>query len=274
MTGQFKFKNLEHLIEIIKKLKEVGSSIDYKPILNISSRYVSSIFDEILFKNNDLSLVKYILKDMNNQGENYIELLIYMMGKDLIKKKIAKLVVNYCFKYARQEIYEYFQVDFYPEFYPLYMKTRNKHLLNNILTKYNLKYLYNHDGHYFDDEFVDILVVHIDRDRYIEKMSERITPNMLKDSREWRIEHNKLVTKIYDDAVKRRVIDISAGFGYQGIPNLVLDAIIGETVDTSGMTAYKVDKIIGKFNLWKTDTTMRIGENEDIYQSAFKDAQE
>jgi hypothetical protein len=105
-------------------------------------------------------------------------------------------------------------------------------------------------------------------------MSERITPNMLKDSREWRIEHNKLVTKIYDDAVKRRVIDISAGFGYQGIPNLVLDAIIGETVDTSGMTAYKVDKIIGKFNLWKTDTTMRIGENEDIYQSAFKDAQE
>jgi len=274
MTGQFKFKNLEHLIEIIKKLKEVGSSIDYKPILNISSRYVSSIFDEILFKNNDLSLVKYILKDMNNQGENYIELLIYMMGKDLIKKKIAKLVVNYCFKYARQEIYEYFQVDFYPEFYPLYMKTRNKHLLNNILTKYNLKYLYNHDGHYFDDEFVDILVVHIDRDRYIEKMSERITPNMLKDSREWRIEHNKLVTKIYDDAVKRRVIDISAGFGYQGIPNLVLDAIIGETVDTSGLTAYKVDKIIGKFNLWKTDTTMRIGENEDIYQSAFKDAQE
>jgi hypothetical protein len=110
MTGQFKFKNLEHLIEIIKKLKEVESSIDYPILLGLRSQ--SGIFDEILFKNNDLSLVKYILKDMNNQGENYIELLIYMMGKDLIKKKIAKLVVNYCFKYARQEIYEYFQVDF------------------------------------------------------------------------------------------------------------------------------------------------------------------
>ena len=268
MTGQFKFKNLEHLIEIIKKLKEVESSIDYKPIL--TSKYESEIFDEILFKNNDLSLVKYILKDMNQ----HTALLKYMMGKDyLINKKIAKLVVNYCFKYARPETYEYLNFELSESVLPLYMKTRNKHLLNVILTDYNLRYLCDVNGYFFDDDFVHILVVHIDRDTYIEKMSERITPNMKNESREWRIRHNNWITKIYDDAVKRRVIDISAGFGYQGIPNLVLDAIINESVDTSGFTAYKVDKIIGKFNLWKTDTTMRLGKQQD-YQPQFQDAQE
>lgn len=38
--------------------------------------------------------------------------------------------------------------------------------------------------------------------------------------------------------------------------------------------AYKVDKIIDKFNIWKTDTTMRIGENEDWFNSHFQDAQD
>jgi hypothetical protein len=124
----------------------------------------------------------------------------------------------------------------------------------------------------FTEEFMDIVVKNIDRDSYLEIMASPITSDLSLKEKVWRKKHNALVTKKYDDAVKRRVADVSAGLGYQGMPNLVLDAIIGETVDTSGMTAYKVDKIIGKFNLWKTDTTMRIGENEDVYQSQFKDA--
>jgi hypothetical protein len=106
---------------------------------------------------------------------------------------------------------------------------------------------------------MDIIVKNIDRENFMSFC------NLIKEKRA------RVVLQKYDDAVCRKIVEISAGFGYQGIPNLILDAIIGEVVDTSGMTAYKIDKIISKFNIWKTDTTMRLGKQE-YYQSEFQDA--
>jgi hypothetical protein len=217
------------------------------------------------------------MENNNDDNGNFYQLIDYIhnqsIGKkyliDQINTTVLKMIIEYAFKNAKQ-LNDYDFLGLFAEndtAIQIYMKTRNEDLLDFII-----KNLSKFDKKQFTKQFMDIVVKNIDRDSYLDIMASPITPNLSLGEKGWRIQHNALVTKKYDDAVKRRVADVSAGLGYQGMPNLVLDAIIGETVDTSGMTAYKVDKIIGKFNLWKTDTTMRIGENEDAYQSQFKDA--
>ena len=185
---------------------------------------------------------------------------------------------------------------------PMYLVTQNNTLLGLILKNM-------HDIH-IDNQLMDIIVKNIDRENFMsychrnEDVSyeddsygedsyeddavrqgksiynteddpvyrhKNIYNTDISESLDKKADQTNVIIQKYDAAVGRKIIEISAGFGYQGIPNLILDAIIGEVVDTSGMTAYKIDKIISKFNIWKTDTTMRLGKQE-YYQPEFQDA--
>ena len=280
MGAGFNFTNLpealQQLVDAIKALKPIGLNINYH--FNMDGEPSDEGFDTfaILFlEQNNFDNVEFVLKDMetnNSRNQNFYSLIKYMLDENKIDNVVSKMALEYAFKNAEQtDNYDFLGLFADSEItIPWYMKTRNQDLLDFILAN-----LGGFDKKQFSEEFMDIVVKHVGRDEYFDMtLFPDLPPNTKISSKQMnnRIQHNALVTKKYDDAVKRRVADVSAGLGYRGIPNLVLDAIIGETVDTSGMTAYKVDKIIGKFNLWKTDTTMRIGENEDVYQSQFKDA--
>ena len=279
MGAGFNFTNLpealQQLVDAIKALKPIGLNINYH--FNMDGESDDESFDTfaILFlEKTNFDNVEFVLKDMesnNSNNHNFYSLIKYMMDEHKIDNVVSKMAIEYAFKNAEKtDNYDFLGLFADSDItIPLYMKTRNEDLLEFILAN-----LGGFNKQHFSEEFMDIVVKHVDRDTYIQMRTIPITPNFSKIDIGLTKIRNKETIKKYDDAVKRRVADVSAGLGYQGMPNLVLDAIIGETVDTSGMTAYKVDKIIGKFNLWKTDTTMRIGENEDIYQSAFKDAQE
>lgn len=276
MRGEFNFANLQQLVDAINALKTVNLTIDYR--YPIPGQTDFDIFDMLLCERNDFVNVEYVLKDMendNDRNKNFYSLILYLMEDEELVKEIditvAKMALEYTFKNAKRlDNYDFLGLLAENDTtIPLYMKTGNQDLLEFILSN-----LGGFDKKQFTDKFMDIVVKNLDRDSYVEMMTAPITPNMSIKLKDKFNKHNALVTKKYDDAVKRRVTDISAGFGYQEIPTAVLDAIVGQTVDTSGMTAYKVNKIIDKFNIWKTDTTMRIGENEDNFQPEFQDAKD
>lgn len=258
MTGHFRFKNLQHLVAIIKTLKSVDSSISYTPTFNRHNDPVSKIFEHLLYKKNFLVDVEYILQDMESKPKNFVQLILYMSRWDNYidtSSKVLKMILEYSIKNLRNMEDWLYNL----QVLPLYMKTGNQKLM---------EYIVNNLDHYkytdFPDEFMDIIVKRFNRDEYITKVTETCSYEDI-------ILNDKMAKK-YDAAVKRRITDISAGLGYQCIPNLVINAIIEEAVDTSGLTAYKVDKIIDKFNIWKTDTTMRLGKQQD-FQPEFQDAQ-
>lgn len=262
--GKFRFNNLQEVVEIIKALKSINSSIDYTLDYDKEYEPISAIFYNLFYKNDgNFANVEYVLKDIKTKSEimGLIEYLMFEVGqRELPDSKTTKLVLKYALKNVKTSndpVFEFFERN--DMTIPIYMQTRNITLLKFIavnLTQFDLGYI--------TKRFMDDIVKLIDRNTYLENFSHLGNRNQpLIDK----------MTKKYDDAVKRRVTDISAGFGYQGIPTAVLDEIVGQTVDTSGMTAYKVNKIIDKFNVWKTDTTMRIGENEDAFEPQFQDAE-
>ena len=98
----------------------------------------------------------------------------------------------------------------------------------------------------------------------------RFAPNQTISTKQMnnRIQHNALVTKKYDDAVKRRITDISLGLGYAQldnqvqsiIPSLVLQEIANQSVDFSGIPAQEVYNIIKHINEGTTNKTVRLGQ--------------
>jgi hypothetical protein len=83
--------------------------------------------------------------------------------------------------------------------------------------------------------------------------------------------------KAYDKAAKERAVEVSIGLGYaqmdnqvqSTIPSLVLQQIVNESADLSGMPAWQVYQIVKHINEGTTDRTTRLG-----VPSNFEDAKE
>ena len=204
----------------------------------------------------------------NNDGNgNFYRLIAYMMSQSLWidDPTVLKMIIEYTFKNAKQ-LNDYDFLELFAEndtTIRIYMKTRNKDLLEFII-----KNLGGFDKNQFSEEFMDIVVKNIDRDSYLDMMTVPITPNLSLKEKVWRDKHNALVTKKYDDAVKRRVADVSLGLGYAQldnqvqsiIPSLVLQEIANQSVDFSGMPAQEVYNIIKHINEGTTNKTVRLGQ--------------
>jgi hypothetical protein len=238
-----KFNTLQQLVDGIKVLKTVNLNIDYNVSYGRDYEPISPIFDVIIYKKYN-SNVQYVLDDMKTVDE-FCGLLGFMFHANISKmdKNTIIAILDRYFKTTISLLNDDFETHLTID---LYLKTRDDRLLKIILQ--DLKFYDDED--LFCDDMMDVLINHVERS-------------------EFQIHSHDS----YDAAVKRRIVEISAGLGYQGLPNLVIEAIINESVDTTGMTSYKVDKIINKFNIWRTDTTMRLGA-EQVYWSHFQDAQE
>jgi hypothetical protein len=282
MSGQFRFKNLKHLVEIIKALKAVDSSIDYTPTFARKQGIPpqSNIFHKILFKKNNLEDVEYILKDMESDRENFINLLYYISSSIFVNKarsKVLKMILEYSFKNIRNNMDDLLY-NFGSQLFSLYMKTGNKNLLEYIIN--NLA-----DFPYTDipDELMDIIVRRFDRDEYMSKvtkiyLNEHTYTSNTASATELDDKMNARMAKKYDDAVKRRLTDVSFGLGYAqfdkadrdgnepiynqihpNISSLALQYIANESVDLSGIPAQDVYKIIKHVNEGMTNDTIRLG---------------
>jgi hypothetical protein len=83
--------------------------------------------------------------------------------------------------------------------------------------------------------------------------------------------------KGYDKAAKERAVEVSLGLGYaqmenqehSTIPSLVLQEIVNQSADLSGMPAWQVYQIVKHINEGTTDKTVRLGQ-----PSNFEDAKE
>lgn len=142
-------------------------------------------------------------------------------------------------------------------FLGLYAKTQNKNVL---------KYIIDHLDEFTLEDltskmFINTLVQNVDRDTFYEAFDEELEAKYL---------------KLYDDAVKKRVTDISLGLGYaqfdnqvqSTIPSLLLQQIVNESVDTSEIPAQDVYKIVKHVNEGITNNTIRLGQPsnfEDAY---------
>jgi hypothetical protein len=254
----FNFESIQDLTRIIKFVKDenIGVSIDYS-IKHMSDDEATDFYVEMI--DLEINNLEIILNDMESNSSNFDGIFNFILyvddneDNDYFKNPNINLIIDKALNSGFVPRLNMMEVEF--RLLLLYNKTQNKLLLKFIIDNLDIF----QPDELVSNTFIGTLVKNVDRETFYQTFND--FPDDLKAK----------YLKMYDDAVKKRVADISAGLGYQGIPNLVLDAIIGETIDTSGMTAYKVDKIIDKFNIWKTDTTMRLGKQQD-YQPQFEDA--
>jgi hypothetical protein len=236
-----KFNTLEQLVDGIKVLKTVNLNIDYNVLYGPDYEPISPIFDLIIYKEYN-SNVQYVLDDMKTCSYSLLDYIFHANISKMDKNTIIAILDRYFKTTISLRVDDDFETHLTID---LYLKTRDDRLLKIILQDLE----FYDDENLFCDDMMDVLINHVERSEFQFHSHDS-----------------------YDAAVKRRIVEISAGLGYQGLPNLVIEAIINESVDTTGMTSYKVDKIIDKFNIWRTDTTMRLGA-EQVYWSHFQDAQ-
>ena len=276
MGAGFNFTNLsealQQLVDAIKALKPIGLNINYH--FNMDGESDDESFDTfaILFlEKTNFDNVEFVLKDMetnNVDNRNFYSLIKYIIVENKIDNIVSKMAIEYAFKNAEKtDNYDFLGLFADSDItIPLYMKTRNKDLLEFILTD-----LGGFDKKQFSEEFMDIVVKNIDRDTYLDMtLFPELAPNQTISTKQMnnRIQHNALVTKKYDDAVKRRVADISLGLGYAQldnqvqsiIPSLVLQEIANQSVDFSGIPAQEVYNIIKHINEGTTNKTVRLGQ--------------
>jgi hypothetical protein len=111
------------------------------------------------------------------------------------------------------------------------------------------------------------IVQRINRDDFYEKVNNLNVLQTHKD--EW--------MKAYDKAAKERAVEVSFGLGYaqldnqvhSTIPSLVLQEIVNQSADLSGMPAWQVYQIVKHINEGTTDKTVRLG-----VPSNFQDAED
>jgi NhaP-type Na+/H+ and K+/H+ antiporter len=116
-----------------------------------------------------------------------------------------------------------------------------------------------------------VIVQHLDRNDFYAKVK-----SMDADEK-----YEELYMKEYDTTAKKRAVDVSLGLGYaqmdnqvqSTIPTLVLQQIVDESADLSGMPAWQVYQIVKHINEGTTDKTIRLGvENKfaDVKEEAIK----
>lgn len=248
ITIIYKCNNLQCIVDLIKILRSIGASIDYSEAddyENIERRnIVEQLYSKILIDDN-MENVQYVLNDMGKKIEGIIE---YMLSNlQNCRADVANLIVEQAYKKKKEENLN--------DPFDLFMKTRNDKLLKRILY-----WLGTLDPFEFTKnlEFMDILTKNMDRETFKNKIvgKKKISSEKL-----------AFLLSKYDEAVKRRVTEVSLGLGYAQfnnqeqsiIPSLILQQIVNESVDVSGIPAQDVYQIIKHINEGMTNNTIRLG---------------
>jgi hypothetical protein len=263
ITIIYKCNNLQCIVDLIKILRSIGASIDYSEAddyENIERRnIVEQLYSKILIDDN-MENVQYVLNDMGKKIEGIIE---YMLSNlQNCRADVANLIVEQAYKKKKEENLN--------NPYKLFMKTRNDKLLKWILRWLGTLDLFKITKNL---EFMDILTKNMDRETFKHKIV------VAKGG----ISSEKLAFLLskYDEAVKRRVTEVSLGLGYAQfnnqeqsiIPSLILQQIVNESVDVSGIPAQDVYQIVKHINEGMTNNTIRLGPEynfADVKEEAIK----
>jgi hypothetical protein len=273
-TVALSFDSIPELVEIIKVLKTIGKTLDYTNG-SLWSLWFTDFSQDLIRENKDN--FEYVLNDMLKYNPNIIDRFRFVKGKDddyiPTETMIQNVKLIYAIKLQRRYDNLYLSDILYE-----YKKYKLPEMIDLIIL--NLQGFDNDD---FDPDVSQGLqkqisklekygifkgiVQRINRDDFYEKVNILNVLQTHKD--EW--------MKAYDKAAKERAVDVSIGLGYAQfdnqehliIPSLVLQEIVNQSVDLSGMPAWQVYQIVKHINEGTTDKTVRLG-----VPSNFEDARD
>lgn len=254
------FSSIQDLLRIIKFIKDqnVGASINYSN--DISAEFFEQIIEL------DINNLEIILNDMASDIRNFNGIFNYILGGLLNNIDSYEDIKNINLIIERGLNSGYPILNMMEDHFRLlmlYKKTQNKRLLQFIIDNLD---------HFEPDEllsntFIKTLVKNVDRDTFYETFDD--FPDDLKAK----------YLKEYDDAVKKRITDISLGLGYaqmdnqaqSNIPSLLLQQIVNESLDTSGIPAQDVYKMVKHINEGTTNKTVRLAQPSNFADAYVQD---
>jgi hypothetical protein len=262
MSIPISYQSISQLAEIIRVLKPLGVSLDYAGN-GIFSKTDMNQLSEDLINSANLKDVQYVLDDILHIDPDAIGLIasLHIMKdrKDTdIQRQNMKLLLSMLMD-NDIDITE----DDGDSFFEYYQKNPSPEITNLFI--HNVTFFSPYDLERYD--MFKVIVQHLDRDDFYAKVK----------SIDYEEEYEELYMKGYDTAAKKRAVDVSLGLGYaqmdnqvqSTIPTLVLQQIVNETADLSGMPAWQVYQIVKHINEGTTDKTIRLG-----VENKFADAKE
>ena len=255
------FSSIQDLLRIIKFIKDqnVGASINYSN--DISAEFFEQIIEL------DINNLEIILNDMASDIRNFDGIFKYILGGLLNNIDSYEDIQN-----INLIIDKVFNAGYVPRLNMmgdefrlliLYKKTQNKRLLQFIIDNLDI---FEPDL-LLSNTFIGTLVKNVDRETFYKTFDDFSDDLKAKYLRQ------------YDNAVKKRVTDISLGLGYaqfdnqaqSNIPSLLLQQIVNESLDTSGLPAQDVYKIVKHVNEGTTNKTVRLGQPSNFADAYAQD---
>ena len=287
------------MCDLIESLRSLDLGLNYDKILNVVPHHkrtkdtiaiTDAVFIENLF-NAKTELFEYVITDI---GIYLHDLLVYLlaiyMNHDHDKKpssiqiKNMELLISYIIRH-KDTIYPEYIVCKPDNLYEYYRKYPNPKIIDFIVefiswfdpTIWNPQVCSKID---VPDYIFKGIVKQINRDDFYEKIHNQLIemnsdqlndPEIIERMRD--IKDNFM--KAYDKAAKQRAVEVSLGLGYaqfdnqeqSTIPSLVLQEIVNQSADLSGMPGWQVYQIVKHINEGTTDKTVRLGQ-----PSNFEDA--
>ena len=289
------------MCDLIESLRSLDLGLNYDKILNVvphheRTKYTIAITDAVFIENlfnAKPELFEYIITDIGIYSRDLlVYLLAIYMNHDHDKKpssiqiKNMEFLISYIISHKN---------DIYPEnivckpdnLYEYYRKYPNPKIIDFIVefiswfdpTIWNPEVCSKID---VPDYIFKGIVKQINRDDFYQEIQDQLIgmysdqlndPEIIERMRD--IKDNFM--KAYDKAAKQRAVDISLGLGYAQfdnqehsiIPSLVLQQIVNQSVDLSGIPAQDVYKLVKHINEGTTNKTIRLGQ-----PSNFADAKE
>ena len=246
-------------------MKPLGISLDYA-----SNETDYNHLSNVLINSANLKDVQYVLDDILHIDPEAIGLIAHLhIMKDRkdtdIQRQNMKLLLSMLMD-NDIDISENVGDDG-DSFFEYYQKNPSPEITNLFIR--NVTFFSPYDLERYD--MFKVIVQHLDRNDFYAKVKSM-------DADE---EYEELYMKGYDTTAKKRAVDVSLGLGYaqmdnqvqSTIPTLVLQQIVNESADLSGMPAWQVYQIVKHINEGTTNKTIRLGvENkfQDVKEEAIK----
>ena len=269
MSIPISYQSISQLAEIIRALKPLGVSLDYAGN-GIFSKTDMNQLSEDLINSANLKDVQYVLDDISSIDPDSLGLIasLHMENeqKDTdIQRQNMKLLFSVLIDNDIEITETILEND--DTFFNYYQKNPSPEITNLFIR--NVTFFSPYVLKKYD--MFKVIVQHLDRNDFYAKVK-----SMDADEK-----YEELYMKGYDKAAKKRAVDVSLGLGYaqmdnqvqSTIPTLVLQQIVDESADLSGMPAWQVYQIVKHINEGTTDKTIRLGvENKfaDVKEEAIK----
>jgi hypothetical protein len=289
------------MAELINSLRALDLGLSYDKILKVVPYYqrtkdtiilIDGTFIYNLF-NAKTKLFEYVTTDMYNYSH---DLLVYLLATYMNQDddeppsskqiKNMEILISYIIRH-KDNIYPEYLACKPDNLYKYYRKYPNPKIIDLII-----EYITWFDPINWNSEIcgkIDVpdyifndIVKQINRNDFYQGIHDQLIETFNDELNDPEIIEKIAVIKdslmkAYDKAAKERAVEVSLGLGYaqmenqehSTIPSLVLQEIVNQSADLSGMPAWQVYQIVKHINEGTTDKTVRLG-----VPSNFEDAKE